>query len=165
MTLTFPRLWPLVRESMANPCMDFQKSMDINMDIHDFWITVFNYPYKLGYPHWYPSTDIHARTFCNGYPYTINIHKLISMFLWICLQLSMLLWICLWISLDFYGYPCIDLLWILDPGTATKKSFSQGLQRNSWAERRAEQGKFIKLKVKLDALCLTPLSLRSAWWR
>jgi len=22
----------------------------------------------------------------------------------------------MWISLDFYGYPCIDLLWILDPG-------------------------------------------------
>ena len=43
----------LVRESIANPCMDFQKSTDINirMDIHDFWMSVFNYPYKRGYPH------------------------------------------------------------------------------------------------------------------
>jgi len=31
--------------------MDFQKSTDINMDIHDFWMSVFNYPYKRGYPH------------------------------------------------------------------------------------------------------------------
>ena len=58
----------LVRESIANPCMDFQKSTDINMDIHDFLMSVFNYPYKRRYPHWYPSTDIHARTFRNGYP-------------------------------------------------------------------------------------------------
>jgi len=29
----------LVRESIENPCMDFQKSMDINMDIHEFWMT------------------------------------------------------------------------------------------------------------------------------
>ena len=32
------------------------------------------------------------------------------------LQSSMLLWIPIWIFLDFYGYPCIDLVWILDPG-------------------------------------------------
>jgi len=38
------------------------------------------------------------------------------MFMDIILQLSMLLWISIWISLDFYGYPCIDLLRILDPG-------------------------------------------------
>ena len=38
----------------------------------------------------------------------------------ISLQLSMLLWISIWISLDFYGCPCIDLLWILDPGTPTR---------------------------------------------
>jgi len=37
-------------------------------------------------------------------------------FMDISLQLSMVLWISIWISLDFYGYPCIDLLWILDPG-------------------------------------------------
>jgi len=41
----------LVRESIANPYMDFQKSTDINMDIHDFWMSVFNYPYKRGFPH------------------------------------------------------------------------------------------------------------------
>jgi len=32
------------------------------------------------------------------------------------LQLSLLLWISIWMSLDFYGYPCIDLLWIFYPG-------------------------------------------------
>jgi len=58
----------LVRESIANPYMDFQKSTNIDMDIHDFRMSVFNYAYKRGYPHWYPSTDIHARTFRNGYP-------------------------------------------------------------------------------------------------
>jgi len=31
-------------------------------------------------------------------------------------QLSMLLWISICISLNFCGYPCFDLLWILDPG-------------------------------------------------
>ena len=36
----------------------------------------------------------------------------IHVFMDISLQLSMLLWI----SMDFYGYPCIGLLWILDPG-------------------------------------------------
>jgi len=61
-------LGTLVRESIANPCMDFQKSTDINTDIHDFWMSVFNYPYKHGYPHGYPSTDILARIFRNGYP-------------------------------------------------------------------------------------------------
>jgi len=29
------------------------------------------------------------------------------------------LWISIWISLDFYGYPCIDLLGIIDPGLAS----------------------------------------------
>jgi len=32
--------------------------------------------------------------------------------LWISLQLSILPWTFIWIFLDFYGYPCIDLLWI-----------------------------------------------------
>jgi len=36
--------------------------------------------------------------------------------LWTSLQLSMLLWMSIWICVDFYGYPCIELLWILDPG-------------------------------------------------
>ena len=40
----------------------------------------------------------------------------ILVFMDISLQLSIILWISIWISLDFYGYPCIDLLWILDPG-------------------------------------------------
>jgi len=42
--------------------MDFQKSTVTHLDIHDFWMLVFNCPYKRGYPHWYPSNDIHART-------------------------------------------------------------------------------------------------------
>jgi len=42
--------------------------------------SVFNYPYKRGYPHGYPITDILARTFRNRYPETINIHKWISVF-------------------------------------------------------------------------------------
>ena len=41
----------LVREFIAYPYMEFQKSTDINMDIHDFWMLVFSYPYKCEYPH------------------------------------------------------------------------------------------------------------------
>ena len=73
MDLLVLRIKALVRESIANPCLDFQKSTDINMDIH--------------------------------------------VFMGISLQLSMFLWISNWISLDFYGYPCIDLLWILHQGS------------------------------------------------
>jgi len=35
----------------------------------------------------------------------------------ISLQLSMLSMISMWKSIDFYGCPCMDLLWILDPGS------------------------------------------------
>jgi len=45
-----------------------------------------------------------------------------SCFFGISLQFSMLLWISIWIFLDFYGYPCIDLLWILYPGEGTPRS-------------------------------------------
>jgi len=52
----------------------------------------------------------------------------------ISLQLSMLLWISTRISLNFYGYPCIDFLWILDPGIAklggTITERGTGLQPN-----------------------------------
>jgi len=34
----------LVRESIAFPDMDFQKSPVIHMDIHDFFMSVLNYP-------------------------------------------------------------------------------------------------------------------------
>jgi len=37
----------------------------------------------------------------------------------ISLQLSMLLLISIWLSIDFYGYPCMDLLGILDPGVVS----------------------------------------------
>jgi len=39
-----------------------------------------------------------------------------SSFMDISLQLYMLLLISIWIYIDFYGYPCTDLLWILGPG-------------------------------------------------
>jgi len=38
------KIFALVRESIEYPYMDFQKSTDINMDIHDFWMSVFKYP-------------------------------------------------------------------------------------------------------------------------
>ena len=43
----------------------------------------------------------------------------IHVFMGISFQLSLLLWIFIWISIDFYGYSCIDLLWILDLGRKT----------------------------------------------
>ena len=106
----------LLRESIANPCMDFQKSTHINMDIRGFLdvslqLSIQAWISTLISKHGYPCKDIP-----HGYPWTINIHEWMSMFLQIRLQLSMLLWISIWIYLDFYGYPCIDLLWILDPG-------------------------------------------------
>jgi len=139
--------------------MDFRKSTVLHMDIHDFWMSVFNYPCKCGNPHSYPRRDIHAWTFYNGCPWNVNNHKWIAMF-YVSLQLSMQVWIstfiskkrypcmdilqwmsvereypqtdihvswlsvfhylCLglistWISINFYGYPCMDLLWTLDP--------------------------------------------------
>jgi len=45
--------------------MYFQKSTDMKMDIHDFWMTVFNYMHTSVDIHIdIPSRDIHARTFC-----------------------------------------------------------------------------------------------------
>ena len=87
------------------------------MNIHDFWMSVFNYPYKCGYPHWYLSKNIHAMTLCNGYPSTINIYEWISMFLCI----SVFNYPCFygypfgypWISLDIHALTCSC---ILDPG-------------------------------------------------
>ena len=45
----------------------------------------------------------------------------IHVFMDISLKLSILLWISIWISLDFYDYPCINFLWILDPGLSVGK--------------------------------------------
>jgi len=50
----------------------------------------------------------------------------------ISIQLSMFLWISIWISLDFYGYPCIDLLWILDPGQCTLRTVPQLFSRSRY---------------------------------
>jgi len=56
-----------------------------------------------------------------------NIHELVSMFhgylpsniqafMDIHLDIQVFLWIFIWISKYFHGYPCMDLLWIFDPG-------------------------------------------------
>ena len=66
----------------------------------------------------------------------------IHVFMDISLQLSMLLWISILISFDFYGYPCIELLWILDPGypslgrkfLRTLKLISDHSPGREWAE-------------------------------
>ena len=41
----------------------------------------------------------------------------------------MILWISIRISKNFNGYPCIDLLWILDPG-----SEGEGTRQKSWCQ-------------------------------
>ena len=52
----------LVPKSIPYACTDFQKSTVIHMDIHDFFISVFNYSCKCGYSviskQGYPSKDI-----------------------------------------------------------------------------------------------------------
>jgi len=99
--------------------MDSEKITDINMDIHNFWMSV---PLSMQV-HVDIHIDIQAGISMQGHPSmdirkTINIHERISMFLWI----AVFNYPCFhgypfgypWI----YGHPCIDLLWILDPGLA-----------------------------------------------
>jgi len=115
--------------------MDLRKPTNININIDDFWMSVSNYPYKCGYPHWYPSRDNHARTFCNGYLLKSNYPWMdVHVFMDINLQLSMLLWIPLWIFLYLHGYPWMGLLWILDPGTGFQiiGSFFREDNPSSW---------------------------------
>ena len=99
----------IVRESLTYPYMDFRKSTDIHMDIHAFWKSLFNYPCMSGYTHWYPSRAMQGHS-------AMDICKCpwidIYVFVDISLQSFMLLWIFIWIYMDFYGYPCMDLLWI-----------------------------------------------------
>jgi len=64
LSLTF--ILPLVRESIAYPFMEFQKSTDINMDIHYFFMSVFNYPYRC--------IDIQAGISIQGHS-TVDIRK------------------------------------------------------------------------------------------
>jgi len=104
------------------PYMDFGKSTVIHMDIHDFGMSVFNSPFKCGYRRWYsnkgyPCKDIlqwmsveHEHPCFYGYQYSF-IHAFTDILLDIH-------WF-LWISIDFYGYPYMDLLWILDRGRAS----------------------------------------------
>ena len=83
------------------------------MTIHDFFMSVFNYPYKSGYLHWYPSRDIHEGHSAMDIRYQwMDIH----VFMDISLELCTFLWISIWMSLDFHGYPCINLLRILNSG-------------------------------------------------
>jgi len=112
----------LVRECIAYPYMDFQKSMDINMAIHYFSMPIFNYPYKCGYPHWYPNRDIHKdilqwisvnnKISMNGYQSSIihdfmDIHLDIIGFLWISMH---------WLAMDSQsrvnGWNKDYLIWI-----------------------------------------------------
>jgi len=96
---------------VAYTYMDFQKSTDINMDIHDLWMSVFNYPYKCVYPHWYPSWDIHdilqGISVNNKYPW-MDIHVLYILvfnylyaFMDIHLDIPWFLWISMhWLAMD-----------------------------------------------------------------
>ena len=71
----------LVRKSIAYPYMDFRKSTVIHLDTHEFWMSLYDFPYyKCEYPQWYPSKDIHARTFYNGRPWNMNIHERTNVF-------------------------------------------------------------------------------------
>ena len=73
-------------------------------------------PCKCGCPNRYPSRDIHARTIYNRYPSNTNIHtNRYPCFMDISLNLSIILRISIWIFIYFYGYPCMNMLWILDP--------------------------------------------------
>jgi len=64
----------------------------------------------------YQCRDIMKWMFVNNkHPWMV-----IHVFMDISLTLSMLLWISIRISFDFYGYPCIDLLWILDPASVSE---------------------------------------------
>jgi len=49
----------------------------------------------------------------------MSMNEYLCFFMDISLHLSMFVWISIWTSLNFYGYPCTDLLWILDPGTVS----------------------------------------------
>jgi len=51
----------------------------------------------------------------------------IHVFMDISIHFYMLLRISIWISLPFYGYPCVDLLWILDPGLQRLASSGVGI--------------------------------------
>jgi len=75
----------------------------------------------------------------------------ICVFTDISLQLSMLLWISIWISLDFYGYPYIELLWILDPGAASP-SPSSSVRYKELDKGRTQEWKIkdLTLSVSLE---------------
>jgi len=50
--------------------MDLQNSTDTNMDNHDFWMSVFNYPYK-----WDIYSDIQAGISMEGHSAKMDIRK------------------------------------------------------------------------------------------
>jgi len=98
----------LDRESIAYPCYGFPKTTVIQIDIHDFWMSVFNSPYKCGYPH-----DIQAGISVQGHS-TIDIRKTLKSmaiypYFMDSLQLSMF-YGCpfgyLWIYIDIHAWTC-----------------------------------------------------------
>jgi len=63
------------------------------------------------------------------------------------LQLPMLLWISIWISLDFYGYPCIDLQWILDPGKFVVSNIVWHPDLSQWTRKLARGNTLMSLTL------------------
>jgi len=80
------------------------------------------------------SMDIHKNKFVikiiREWISFMHIGLKLSMLLWISIRISMLLWISIRISMYFYEYPCIDLIWILDPGKPHKDLRSKHLLIN-----------------------------------
>jgi len=162
-------------KSTAYPYIDFQKPSVIHMDIHDFWLLVFNSPYKWGYPHWYSSRDIHERTFYNGCPWNMNIHELISVFLCI----SVFNYSCFnWypfgyplISMDIHTWTCYGFSM---PGCEitlhrliTVRSCRENFKRVSNAEREVEEDRFSSRGAILTTSFrdrLSPLRFPSRHW-
>jgi len=88
--------------------------MVIHTDIYDIWMSILSHQVRISTlisKQGYPCKDIlHWVSVEHEYPRMDTY-----VFMDISLQFSMLLFISMWISIDFYGYPCMDLLWILDP--------------------------------------------------
>jgi len=89
------------------------------MDIHDF----LDVSLQLSIQEWISTLISKQGNPCKDILQWISVNDKnpwidINVFMDISLHLFLLLWISIWICIDFYGYPCIDLLWILDLGKA-----------------------------------------------
>ena len=96
----------LARESIGYPYVDFLKFTVIQMEIHDFWKSAFNYPRNCAGI----QIDIQTGIFIQGHS------KMDIRGTWKSTNRSHVLWISAFNYPCFYGYPCMDLLWILDTG-------------------------------------------------